>query len=117
MGEGRLHPRRASAAEVAGALSLDALRCRADEMGPARWRQVSDAAQVVACYLVCHPRVGEVRYPGLKSDATFERAASTLRGGFGPLVGVRLVGEDGWLLWEADEREAREQVLDWEALL
>ena len=34
--------------------------------------------------------MAHVSYPGLKGDASFEVAARTLRGGFGPLVDVRL---------------------------
>ena len=30
-----------------------------------RYRRLSDVAQVVACYLGCHPAVEEVAYPGL----------------------------------------------------
>lgn len=76
---------------------------------------MSDAAQAVACYLVCHPRVEVVRYPGLTSDPDFPRAANQLVGGFGPLVAYRVAGE--WQLWEADERDVREQVLDLERAL
>lgn len=60
------------------------------------WRLSSDAAQVMASYLVCHPRVESVAYPGLRSDASYEIASRTLENGFGPLVDVRLVGEDSW---------------------
>ena len=58
------------------------------------WRQASDAAQVVASYLRCHPRVDEVRYPGLRGDPSFDLAARTLEGGFGTRVSFRLVGTD-----------------------
>lgn len=115
MGERNLKLRRASAAEAAGALSLDGLALLADELGRERWRAVSDAAQVVACYLACHPRVEAVRYPGLKTDELFSRAASTLVGGFGPRVAFAAAGE--WTLWEADSRDPREQVMDLERLL
>ena len=60
------------------------------------WHVASDAAQVVASYLVCHPRVESVAYPGLRSDSSYEIASRTLENGFGPLVDVRLVGEEGW---------------------
>ena len=60
------------------------------------WRASSDAAQVVASYLVCHPRVERVAYPGLRSDPSYEIASRTLENGFGPLVDVRLVGEGTW---------------------
>lgn len=50
------------------------------------WRQSSDAAQVLACYLAAHPHVASVRYPGLKTDPLFLEASQTLRSGFGPYV-------------------------------
>lgn len=119
MGERNLKLRRASAAEAAGALSLDALEALSAEVGALRWRKVSDAAQVVACYLSCHPRLEAVRYPGLKSDPDFPQAANRLIGGFGPRVAWRAFGAPAgeWTLWEADERDAREQVMDLEALI
>lgn len=58
----------------------------------ARYRAASDVAQVVANYLRCHPRVEEVRYPGLKGDPSFAVAARTLVGGFGPWVDYRSDG-------------------------
>lgn len=61
-----------------------------------RWRASSDVAQVVANYLRCHPRVEAVRYPGLTDDPSFEVAARTLEGGFGPRVDYRLKGEGEW---------------------
>lgn len=59
------------------------------------WRRVSDLAQVVASYLVCHPRVAEVRYPGLTGDPSYHEASCTLRGGFGPIVDV-LLASGAW---------------------
>ena len=100
-------------------LDIDALSALSSQMGRERWRVLSDAAQVVANYLVCHPRVEAVRYPGLKSDPDFSRAANELVGGFGPRVAYRVVGDPAgeWRLWEADDRDARDQVMDLEALL
>ncbi len=83
-------------------------------MTAGEWRERSDAAQVVANYLRCHPKVGEVRYPGLTSDETYREASSTLRGGFGPLAWFRLAGVSVWLLFEASGEDAREQVLELE---
>lgn len=57
----------------------------------AAWRHASDVAQVVAAYALCHPRVLHVWYPGLRRDASFEVAARTLGGGFGPIVDLELV--------------------------
>ncbi len=75
------------------------------------WRRVSDLAQVVANYLVCHPRVAEVRYPGLTGDPSYHEASCTLRGGFGPEIRVRLSGQGAWLRYLAEDGLAAEQVL------
>lgn len=96
-------------------LDIDALSALSSQMGRERWRVLSDVAQVVANYLVCHSRVEAVRYPGLKTDPDFPRAANTLVGGFGPRVAYRVAGE--WRIWEADARDAREQVMELEVLL
>ncbi len=80
-------------------------------MTEGEWRARSDAAQVAANFLRCHPRVVEVRYPGLTSDPAYREASSTLRGGFGPFVWLRVSGEGEPLLFEADGTDAREQVL------
>lgn len=100
-------------------LDLGVLQTLSSELGRERWRALSDAAQVVASYLACHPRVESVRYPGLKADPDFGRASCELVGGFGPRVAYRMsdapAGE--WELWEADERDAREQVMELEGLL
>ena len=96
-------------------LDIDALSALSSQMGRERWRVLSDVAQVVANYLVCHPSVEAVRYPGLKADPDFPRAANALVGGFGPRVADRVAGE--WRIWEADARDAREQVMELEVLL
>lgn len=100
-------------------LDLATLQTLSSQMGRERWRVVSDAAQVVASYLACHPRVEAVRYPGLKFDPDFAHAANTLVGGFGPRVAYRVASDPAgeWHLWEADERDARDQVIELEALL
>jgi len=73
-------------------------------------RAKNDAALVLASYLRCHPAVGEVVYPGLKDDASYEVASRQLLYGFGPMVDVRLT--DGtWLRVEADDSPAQEQVM------
>ena len=74
----------------------EALSARLDELLP-RHRAASDAAQVVAAYLACHPLVREVAYPGLKADATHEIAARTLESGFGPRIGWRTVHSSEWM--------------------
>ena len=96
-------------------LDLATLQALSSRMGRERWRVLSDAAQVVANYLACHPRVEAVRYPGLTADPDFPRAANELVGGFGPYVAYRAAGE--WRLWEADDRDAREQVMELEMRL
>ena len=92
------------------------LRPLVDE-GKARWRGSSDAAQVVASYLRCHPRVTEVRYPGLKGDPSFATAARTLEHGFGPLVDVRLRDGGGWERVVCVPGDPREQVIELERRL
>lgn len=96
-------------------ISLDELEELSAQMGSDRWRQVSDVAQVVANYLRCHPRVEAVRYPGLKSDPLFERAAQTLRGGFGPLVHYEVDGQ--WHCLECSPGDAKDAVLELEERL
>lgn len=83
----------------------------------ARRRKAADAAQVLAAYLLCHPRVEEVRYPGLKTDPSFPVASSQLTGGFGPLVDFRLREEDGWHRVTATAEDATCQVIGLERAL
>ena len=96
-------------------LDLATLQTLSSQLGRERWRVLSDAAQVVANYLVCHPRGEAVRYPGLKADPDFPRAANVRVGGCGPYVAYRVAGE--WRLWEADDRDARDQVMELELSL
>ncbi len=81
------------------------------------WRTRSDAAQVVASYLVCHPRVDVVRYPGLKHDPCFAVAARTLEGGFGPYVDFRPTGAPEYERYVATTEDAKAQVLTLEHAL
>lgn len=75
----------------------------------------SDAAQVVAAYLACHPRVEAVRYPGLKTDSSFARATSQLVGGFGPYVDYMWKESPGeWHRFVATDEDARTQIIDFE---
>ena len=77
----------------------------------------SDAAQVVAAYLACHPRVGVVRYPGLKADPSFARATSQLVGGFGPYVDYMWKESPGeWHRFTATDEDARTQIINFERL-
>ena len=75
----------------------------------------SDAAQVVAAYLACHPRVEAVRYPGLKTDPNFARATSQLVGGFGPYVDyMRKESPGEWHRFTATDEDARTQIINFE---
>lgn len=77
----------------------------------------SDAAQVVAAYLACHPRVEAVRYPGLKADPSFTRATSQLVGGFGPYVDYMWKESPGeWHRFTATDEDARTQIINFERL-
>ena len=76
-----------------------------------------DAAQVVAAYLACHPRVEAVRYPGLKTDPSFTRATSQLVGGFGPYVDYMWRESPGeWHRFTATDEDARTQIINFERL-
>ncbi len=105
------------AACAAGGPSLSALAELIERMDAGQWRLLSDAAQVVANYLACHPAVAEVRYPGLTSDTDYHEASCTLCGGFGPELHLRLAGEGEWLRYVASDAPATEQVLALEAAL
>ena len=89
--------------------ALDELRAAMD-VRETTWHEASDVAQVVATYLVCHPRVTEVRYPGLRTDASFEVAARTLVGGFGPFVSYRVQGEPHWRRLSCEPCDPRELI-------
>lgn len=106
-------------AVAAGGPPLDALTELAKSMLAGEWRACSDAAQAVACYLACHPRVAAVRYPGLTSDPDYQRASSTLRCGFGPWVDVCLAGGEkpGWLRLDVTDADAPAWVCRLEELL
>ena len=106
-------------AVAAGGPPLDRLAELAKSMPAGEWRARSDAAQAVACYLACHPRVAEVRHPGLTSDAAYQEASSTLRCGFGPWVDVRLADaeKDAWLRVDVTNGDAPAWVMRLEALL
>ncbi|WP_407417124.1 hypothetical protein [Paratractidigestivibacter faecalis] len=106
-------------AVAAGGPPLERLAELAGSMPAGGWRARSDAAQAVACYLACHPRVAAVRYPGLTSDAAYQEASSTLRCGFGPWVDVRLADaeKDAWLRVDVTNGDAPAWVMRLEALL
>lgn len=95
-----------------GGPSLDELVALRREAGAATWRRVSDMAQVCASYLVCHPAVLAVRYPGLTSDAAYHEASCILEGGFGPLVDVCLLASGEWLRYDARLADATASARD-----
>lgn len=89
----------------------------AEEQASARVSRhaASDAAQVVAAYLACHPRVEAVRYPGLKTDPNFAHATSQLVGGFGPYVDYMWKESPGkWHRFTATDEDARTQIINFE---
>ena len=91
----------------------------AEEQASARVSRhaASDAAQVVAAYLACHPRVEAVRYPGLKTDPSFARATSQLVGGFGPYMDYMWRESPGeWHRFTATDEDARTQIINFERL-
>ena len=91
----------------------------AEEQASARVSRhaASDAAQVVAAYLACHPRVEAVRYPGLKTDPNFARATSQLVGGFGPYVDYTWKESPGeWHRFTATDEDVRTQIINFERL-
>lgn len=94
---------------AAGGPSLSELIKIEGAMDPQDWRSCSDKAQVLANYLRCHPRVAEVRYPGLTCDPDYRQASSTLRAGFGPLLAIRTAraGFDGngWHMIDTSKSE------------
>lgn len=90
--------------------------CLAEEQSRL-WQARSDAAQVVASYLRCHPLVAELRYPGLKGDPSFAVAARTLQRGFGPFVDWRAQGSVEWNRVECSDADPRAQVLALERAL
>ena len=91
----------------------------AEEQASARVSRhaASDAAQVVAAYLACHPRVEAVRYPGFKADPSFARATSQLVGGFGPYVDYMWKESPGeWHRFTVTDEDARTQIINFERL-
>ena len=108
------------AAEVLASLPCSddvALAAMADIMTEAEayWHEASDAAQVVASYLACHPRVVRVSYPGLRQDASFEVAARTLTGGFGPFVAYATEKDpDRWHVLELGREDPRMRIMELE---
>ncbi len=61
---------------------------------PLRIERQSANAQAIAEFLLAHPRVGAVHYPGT-SPSTLELAHSLMPNGHGPLLSFELAGRDG----------------------
>jgi cystathionine gamma-synthase len=57
-----------------------------------RVRRASDSAMAIASHLHGHPALQAVLYPGLASHPGHEIAARQMRGGFGGMLSIRLVG-------------------------
>lgn len=57
-----------------------------------RMQRHMDNAHAISEYLRCHPRVGRVFYPGLRTHADHAAAACVLEHGFGPAVDFSLTG-------------------------
>lgn len=82
-----------------------------------QWRKLSDAASIVASYLQAHPKITEVRWPGLKTDSSFKIAAQTLEGGFGARVDWRVKNANQWHSYFAQAQDWQVQVLKFECKL
>lgn len=81
------------------------------------WKAVSGNARALAAYLSCHPAVATVSWPGRKDNPSFEVAARTLEGGFGPLLDWQLRGQSGWQRLTAQVHNGAAQVEELEAAL
>ena len=73
----------------------------------------NDAAAVIAAYLRAHPKVTEVRYPGLKDTEQFKIASTQLVGGFGSIVDFRIQElPDVWQRLKATDDDPKQQILN-----
>lgn len=77
----------------------------------------NDNASTIAHYLACHPFVAQVRYPGLKSDESFDAAAQALAHGFGNAVDYMLEDDARWERLLVGEQDVIDQIERLEALL
>jgi|GEM_PF-2693525 len=75
-----------------------------------RMRAQNDNAATIACYLVCHPAISQVFYPGLKDDASFVTAAQVLAHGFGNAIDCRMEGAASLTRLFASEGDPFEQI-------
>ena len=99
----------ADADKIQAAFGLDEAR----EARRASRHHANDAAAVIAAYLRAHPKVAEVRYPGLKDTEQFKIASTQLVGGFGPIVDFRTQElPDVWQRLKATEDDPKQQILN-----
>ena len=84
------------------------------EMTAEAHRVASDTALAFASYLACHPKVADVRYPGLKSDPSFAVASQVLVGGFGPLISWRPSPDAEWKLFDVRGYTVQELIRSFE---
>lgn len=66
-----------------------------------RMLKASDIAQELAHYLVCHPQVRGVRYPGLQSDPAYPCASGFFQRGFGTFIEYRSTQSSSWELFKS----------------
>lgn len=77
-----------------GGSDLSALSDGMDSLSE-RMQRHFDHARAIAEYLRCHPKVGRVAYPGLKTHPDGGVASTVLEHGFGPAVDFCLTGAPG----------------------
>lgn len=80
-------------------------------------RAENDAASMIAQYLICHPLVVQIFYPGLRSDESFAAGAQALICGFGNAIDFRLAGCGDILRVCASADDPFAQIEEIEALL
>ncbi len=68
------------------------LLTRAMRTLPLRVERMSQNAQTLAEYLVAHPRIDDVLYPGLPQNSGHKTAQKQMHGGFGSLLSVLVKG-------------------------
>lgn len=76
---------------------IQVLEAGMDTLGE-RMQRHFDHAHAIAEYLFCHPAVGHVFYPGLKSHPDRALAPNVLLHGFGPAIDFSLQGTDAELM-------------------
>lgn len=82
-----------------------------------QWRKLSDVAHIVASYLRCHPKIAEVRWPGLTTDPSYKLASQIFEAGFGARIDWQLKGCEDWHSFYAQLEDWASQVLEFEHML